>query len=69
MNADQHVNLSHADILGAVQRGLRELVAGLDQSPSAINYEAAVAHLSRMGDLLQSLGATFAQAKKTADAA
>lgn len=67
--SDQHLNLSHADILGAVQRGLRELVAGLDQAPNAINYDAAVAHLNRMGDLLQSLGATFAQAKQADKAA
>lgn len=49
------VDLNPSDIAGAVQRGLSELHAYMQQPAHAIDVQASQAHLVRLDALLQTL--------------
>lgn len=53
--SDNSITLTPSDVIGAVQRGLAELGAYLNQPAMAISVPESLAHLSRVGDLLSAL--------------
>lgn len=57
MPNDNMISLNPSDIVGAVQRGLIELNAYLQQSALAISVPDCAAHLGRMLTLLETLNA------------